>query len=63
MTHLRRLPVLVSPEQYEVITQAMMLKKRSSQQLGQTDGEVLAGVCGDWLCSRGVDVEKPRQED
>lgn len=59
---LRQLPVLVSPEQYEVISQAMMLKKRGSQQLGQTDGEVLAGVCEDWLAARGVHVEKPSEE-
>lgn len=63
MTHSCRLPVVVSPEQYEVISQAMMLKKRSSQQLGQADGEVLAGVAADWLASRGVEVEKPNQED
>ena len=62
MTTLHRLPVLVSPEQYEVISQAMMLKKRSSQQLGQTDGEVLAAVCRAWLASRGVQVEPTKQE-
>ncbi len=63
MTTLCKLTVFVSPQQWEVIDQAMMLKKRSSQQLGQVDGEVLAGVCEDWLCSRGVQVEKPREED
>ena len=58
-----KLVIPVSTVDFRQIDQAMMLKKRGSQQLGQTDGEVLAGVCGDWLCSRGVDVEKPSEED
>lgn len=62
MTTLRQLPVMVSIEEYEVISQAMMLMKRQIQ-LGSTDGASLAAICRSWLRGRGVFVKQPTDED